>query len=157
LERQQEQGTDRGSASSEPRSSKTAPKTTTPEDGKRLALVIASAGLDIKASSIEIIDVGDKVDYTEYLVLMTGRSDRHVHAIAKAVQQDLKVEHGLVPLSVEGMTAATWVLIDFNDVVVHVFQQSARLFYDLEGLWMDASRVSLPAPSVRPPAADDTD
>ncbi len=125
------------------------------KEGKRLALAVAAAGLDIKASSIEILDVCGKVDYTEFLVLMTGGSDRHVHAIAKAVQGDLKEHHGAVPLSVEGMTAATWVLLDYNDVVVHVFQQSARLFYDLEGLWMDASRVALPAPSERPPAEDD--
>lgn len=124
------------------------------KEGKRLALAVAAAGLDIKASSIEIIDVCGKVDYTEFLVLMTGGSDRHVHAIAKAVQGDLKQQHGAVPLSVEGMTAATWVLLDYNDVVVHVFQQSARLFYDLEGLWMDASRVALPEPSERPPAED---
>jgi len=124
------------------------------KEGKRLALAIAAAGLDIKASSIEIIDVCGKVDYTEFLVLMTGGSDRHVHAIAKSVQGDLKKQHGAVPLSVEGMTAGTWVLLDYNDVVVHVFQQSARLFYDLEGLWMDASRVALPEPSERPPAED---
>ena len=157
MRRQQKRGAGNGSPSTEPRGSDSASNSTTRDAGKRLALAIASAGLDIKAASIEILDVSDKVDYTEFLVLMTGRSHRHVHAIAKAVQLALKVEHGAVPLSVEGMTAATWVLLDYNDVVVHVFQQSARLFYDLEGLWMDASRVSLPAPSVRPPAGDGAD
>jgi ribosome-associated protein len=157
LKRHNKQATKRGSASSKPNSGVQARAATALDDGKQLALAIASAGLDIKAASIEILDVSGKVDYTEFLVLMTGNSDRHVHSIAKAVQQGLKVDHGVMPLSVEGMTAATWVLLDFNDVVVHVFQQSARLFYDLEGLWMDASRVALPAPSVRPPADDKAD
>ena len=122
---------------------------TASEEARKLALAIAAAGLDKKAAGIEIIDVCGKVDYTDMLVLMSGRSDRHVNAIAKGVQEDLKVKHGLVPISVEGMTAATWVLLDFNDVVVHVFQQEARLYYDLEGLWLDASRVSVPSPPAR--------
>lgn len=111
-----------------------------------MALAIAAAGLDKKAQGVEIIDVTGKVDYAELLVLMTGRSDRHVHAIAKGVQRDLKEQVGSMPLSVEGLTAAHWVLLDYNDVVVHVFQQEARLFYDLEGLWIDASRVAVPSP-----------
>ncbi len=118
-------------------------------EARSLALAIAAAGLDRKASGIEIIDVCGKVDYTDLIVLMSGRSDRHVHAIAKGIQEDLKEKHGKAPISVEGLTAASWVLIDFNDVVVHVFQQEARLFYDLEGLWIDASRMSVPAPSSR--------
>ena len=72
-----------------------------------------------------------------------------MHAIAKGVQADIKTDRGVAPLSVEGLTAASWVLIDFNDVVVHVFQQDARLFYDLEGLWIDAGRISVPAPPER--------
>ncbi len=124
---------------------------TASEEARKLALAIAAAGYDKKASKVEIIDVCGKVDYADVLVLMSGRSDRHVHAIAKGVQADLKKNLGKVPISCEGMTAATWVLIDFNDVVVHVFQQEARLYYDLEGLWIDANRVSVPAPSSRPP------
>ncbi|HHH10932.1 MAG TPA: ribosome silencing factor [Sorangium sp.] len=112
-------------------------------------MAIATAGLDKKATGIEIIDVCGKVDYTELLVLMSGNSDRHVHAVAKGVQEHVKQQLGVVPLSVEGMTAANWVLLDFNDVVVHVFQQEARLFYDLEGLWIDAARLSVPAPPGR--------
>jgi ribosome-associated protein len=116
---------------------------------RQLALAVAAAGLDKKATGIEIIDVCGKVDYADVLVLMSGRSDRHVHAIAKGVQEDLKAKQGLDPLSVEGLTKATWVLLDFNDVVVHVFQQEARLYYDLEGLWIDAGRVAVPAPPDR--------
>lgn len=113
------------------------------DEARALALAIASAGLEKKAIGVEIVDVSGKVDYTEFLVLMTGRSDRHVHAIARGVEDDLRAA-GTLPLSVEGLTSCTWVLLDFNDVVVHVLQKEARSFYDLEGLWIDASRVDLP-------------
>ncbi len=123
---------------------------TASDDARKLALAIAAAGLEKKANGVEIIDVTGKVDYTEFLVLMSGRGDRHVHAIAKGIERDLRSKLGAVPLSVEGLTVARWVLLDFNDVVVHVFQQEARYFYDLEGLWIDANRVNVPAPSERP-------
>lgn len=113
------------------------------DEARELALALASAGLEKKAIGVEIVDVCGKVDYTELLVLMTGRSDRHVHAIARGVEDALR-DQGVAPLSVEGLTASKWVLLDFNDVVVHVFQKGARSFYDLEGLWIDASRVDLP-------------
>ncbi len=118
-------------------------------DARRIAIAVAAAGLDKKAVAIEIIDVSDKVDYAEILVLMSGRSDRHVHSIAKGIEEELKEKLGTVPLSVEGLTAGQWVLIDYNDVVVHVFQQATRLYYDLEGLWIDAERMKVPQPSHR--------
>ncbi len=106
-----------------------------------LALAIAGAGLDKKAIGIEVIDVSGRVDYADYLVIMTGNSDRHVHAIAMGIEEDLKKNKKVVPLSVEGLGAATWVLMDFDDIVVHVFQEETRRVYDIEGLWMDASRL----------------
>ena len=119
------------------------------DEAKQLALAIASAGLDKKATGVEIIDVSGKVDYAELIVLMSGRRDRHVHAIASGIQRQLKESHSVAPLSVEGQTASQWVLIDFNDVVVHVFQEDARCFYDLEGLWIDAERMVIPDPPDR--------
>lgn len=133
-----------GRTSVRPRAKSRAVSSGASDEARRLALLVAAAGLDKKASGIEIIDVVGKVDYAEFLVLMSGRSDRHVHAIARGVEDDLR-RQGRPPLSVEGLTGCTWVLLDFNDVVVHVFQQEARAYYDLEGLWIDASRVSLPA------------
>jgi ribosome-associated protein len=109
----------------------------------RTALLAAEAGLDKKASAIEIIDVTGKVDYADFLVLMTGSSDRHVAAIADAVEE-LLGRNGIHSISMEGRTIASWVLIDFVDIVVHVFQKEARAVYDLDGLWMDASRLPLP-------------
>ena len=75
---------------------------------------------------------------------MTGRSDRHVHSIATGIEEALLRKNKVKPLSVEGLSTATWVLLDFGDVVVHVFQEDSRRLYDIEGLWIDAGRVSLP-------------
>jgi ribosome-associated protein len=117
------------------------------EEAKKVAILAAQAGLDKKASEIEIIDVFGKVDYADYLLLMTGQSDRHVTAIANAVEAALDKE-GFRAISVEGLPRGQWVLIDFVDVVVHVFQSDTRALYDLDGLWMDARRVRMgdPAP-----------
>jgi ribosome-associated protein len=94
--------------------------------------------------------VTGKIDYADFLVVMTGRSDRHVHAIATGIEEAMrKKKHA--PLSMEGLSAATWVLMDFGDVVVHVFQEESRAVYDIEGLWIDASRVPVPADPAAPP------
>src|SRR5262249_29624394 len=113
-----------------------------------LAPAVAPAGLEKHAVGIEILDVSGKVDYAEFLVIMTGRSDRHVYAIASGLEEALR-QRKTVPLSIEGLQAATWVLIDFGDVVVHVFQEDARRLYDIEGLWIDANRVPVPGEGPR--------
>ncbi len=113
-------------------------------EARELAVALAAAGIEKKAIGIEILDVTGKVDYADFLVVMTGRSDRHVHSIATGIEEEMrKRKHA--PLSMEGLTAANWVLLDFGDVVVHVFQEEARALYDIEGLWIDAGRVPVPA------------
>lgn len=114
------------------------------EASKKLALEIASAGLDKKAIGVEVIDVSGRVDYADFLVIMTGTSDRHVHAIAMGIEESLK-RLKLAPLSVEGLNTASWVLMDFDDIVVHVFQEETRRIYDIEGLWVDAGRLGVDA------------
>lgn len=118
-----------------------APSPTSSEAGK-LAIAIAAAAIEKKASNVEIIDLGGKADYADYLVVMTGGSDRHVRALADAIQESLDPK--MQPLSVEGLQGGSWVLIDFGDVVAHVFQDSVRALYDIEGLWLDAARVPVP-------------
>jgi ribosome-associated protein len=113
------------------------------EQSRKVALLAAQGGLEKKATQIEIIDVSGKVDYADFLVLMTGQSDRNVAAIANSVE-DLLAKNGVKAISIEGLPAANWVLIDFVDVVVHVFQQDSRAIYDLDGLWMDARRIQVP-------------
>jgi ribosome-associated protein len=118
-----------------------------------LALALAAAGLDKKAIGVEILEVVGRVDYADYLVIMTGRSDRHVHAIATGLEEATR-KTKTAPLSIEGLTAASWVLIDYGDVVVHVFQEEARRLYDIEGLWIDAGRVPMPDDGAGPSAQD---
>jgi len=113
------------------------------DESRDLALVVAAAALDKKAMAIEILDVVGKVDYADFLVLMTGRSNRHVDALAQAIEEACSRKKKQA-LSVEGLPAAAWVLIDFGDVVVHIFQEQARGLYDIEGLWLDARRLPVP-------------
>jgi ribosome-associated protein len=128
----------KGRPSRAPRTSPTPPEPSA--EARKIALFCAQAGLEKKAVDVEIIDVTGKVDYADYLVLMTGQSDRHVTAIAEAVDELLS-KNGTNAISIEGLPQAHWVLIDFVDVVVHVFEESTRSLYDLDGLWMDARRI----------------
>ena len=118
------------------------------EAARERATTIAVAAIDKKAVALEILDVAGKVDYADFLVIMTGRSDRHAQAIAQGIEEALK-KKGVRPMSVEGLPHASWVLMDFGDVVVHVFRDETRQLYDLEGLWLDARRLPVPLPVTR--------
>jgi ribosome-associated protein len=113
------------------------------DDARSTALLAAAAALSRKAENVQIVDVTGKVDYADFLVLMTGTSDRHVAAIAQNIEAEL-AQKGIRTLALEGLPVARWVLIDLVDVVVHVFQAEWREMYDLDSLWMDASRVAVP-------------
>lgn len=111
---------------------------------KRTALAIADAGLEKKAVNIQIIDVYGKVDYADYLVVMSGRSDRQVSALARGIAEDVERNIGEKCYGIEGLPEGAWVLMDFGDVVVHIFHDDVRGYYDLESLWIDAARVPVP-------------
>ena len=114
------------------------------------ALRAAAAGLDKKATHPVVIDVRGLTSYADYFVLLSGSSDRQVLAIADAVTDALR-EMGQRPLGIEGADRGQWVLIDYGDVLVHVFHEEARAFYDVDGLWADARRIDVPgAPPPRP-------
>jgi ribosome-associated protein len=113
------------------------------DSARKTATAVAVAALDKKAMGVEILDVAGKVDYADFLVVMTGRSDRHAQAIAQGIEEELK-KNGIRAASVEGLPHGTWVLMDFGDVVVHVFQHDTRQLYDIEGLWLDAVRLPVP-------------
>ena len=116
---------------------------TASDESREVAILIATAGIEKKASGLEVIDVAGRVDYADFLVLMSGRSDRHVTALASAIEEALRKRNKRA-LAVEGLPHANWVLMDFGDVVVHVFQDDARSAYDIDALWMDARRVPVP-------------
>ncbi len=122
---------------------KRAPKKKTAGNPARdAALAVAQAGLDKKALQVEIIDVTGKVDYADYVVVMSASSDRQANAIAKHIDSEMS-KKGMPATSIEGLPQGAWVLIDFGDVIVHIFHQDTRGYYDLESLWYDAARVEV--------------
>jgi ribosome-associated protein len=113
------------------------------EQARDLALAIAEVALEHKALNVEIIDVGGKVDYADYVVVLSGRSDRQVVAMAGHIEEQLTKARGVRCIGLEGLPHGSWVLMDYGDVVVHIFHEDVRGYYDLESLWIDAARVSV--------------
>ncbi len=109
------------------------------------ALLCAALVLEKKAFDVRVLDVQLLSSLTDFLVLATGGSDRQVQAAAESVHLGLKHEHATRPMGIEGMNEGRWVLIDYGDIMVHVFQGPVRQFYDFDGLWRDAPEVTLPA------------
>lgn len=106
--------------------------------------IYVQAILEKKAESIVALDVRGLTSIADAFIICSGRSSRQVSAIADQIQRFLK-EHAIKPLSVEGKSDGHWVLMDYGDVVIHVFYVETRAFYDLEGLWIDAKRVTTPS------------
>jgi len=92
---------------------------------------------NLKAKDIVVLDVSDRTSVTDYMVIASGTSDRHVKAVADSLIADVKAQ-GIQPFGAEGRAAADWILVDLGDVVVHVMLPAAREFYDLERFWRDA-------------------
>lgn len=118
------------------------------------AQVALESALDKKALEPMLLDVRELCSYTEYILMVSGRSDRQVDAIADAVTHELKAL-GRRPLGVEGVTSGQWALLDFGDLVVHVFLHPVRLHYDLESLWHEAPRVPIEVPEDARATPDD--
>lgn len=95
-----------------------------------------------KAQNVLILDVSKLTSYTDYFVICSASSERQAQAIFKHIHSKLK-GLGISPLSIEGTKEGQWVLGDYGDVVVHVFLDSTRFYYDLEGFWSDATRIRL--------------
>jgi ribosome-associated protein len=113
-----------------------------------LAQACAKSALEKKALDLRILQITELSSLADYLVIATGTSDRHVQAIAEAVRVEQKQNNATSPLAVEGLDDGRWVLLDYGDVMVHIFQEEVRRFYDLEGLWIEAPEVNVDVDSA---------
>ncbi|MGO9974462.1 MAG: ribosome silencing factor [Solirubrobacteraceae bacterium] len=111
--------------------------------GDTLAQTIAEYASERKALDIVQLDLRGIISYTDYFVICTGRSDRQTKAIHDGIHLGMKDEHGILPRRVEGLPQARWILMDYLDVVVHVFTPELREFYRLEQLWGEAPALAL--------------
>lgn len=99
-----------------------------------------------------MLDLSGVAAYCDSFVICTGTSRRHVRALAEGIIEDLR-QIGQRPIGVEGLDASRWILIDFGDVLVHIFDEPMRGFYDLEAMWADARRINVDAPGATPRGA----
>lgn len=108
----------------------------------KLALHSAS---DKKAFDLLALDLREIASFTEFFIIASGANQRQVQAIADEIEEQLKKQLNSRPVRTEGYSAAEWVLMDYGDFIVHIFEKNAREFYDLERLWRDAKKVDIPA------------
>ncbi|MDA8173650.1 MAG: ribosome silencing factor [Nitrospiraceae bacterium] len=106
------------------------------------AIRIASLASDKKAYGLVIMEMKDLTSYADYFVICTAESSTQIKAISDNIIEKMK-EEGQRPSSVEGLSQSKWVLLDYADVIVHIFDPDTRLFYDLEKLWLDAPRIEM--------------
>lgn len=111
---------------------------------KDRAILCAAYALEKKALEVRVLEVKGLSTLTDYLLIASGSSDRQVQAVAEAVRAGLKDEHATPPMAVEGMKEGRWILLDYGDVMVHIFHKPVRDFYDLDGLWSEAPEVEIP-------------
>ena len=125
------------------------------------ALSIARAALEKKASDVLILDVQELTSIADYFIVASGESERQVKAIANHIAREISSEYQITPL-IEGAGTSMWILLDFGDIVAHVFKTDIRQYYGLEKMWADAPRLSLPEvdhdkkPSPTFPSVDKT-
>ncbi len=111
-----------------------------------IALAIAEYASDRKALDIVQLDLRGIISYSDYFVICTGRTERQTKAIHDAIHGRMKAEHGILPHRVEGLSQSRWILIDYLDVVVHVFTPETRDYYRLEQLWGEAPVLAVSSP-----------
>ena len=118
------------------------------ESGEGLAVLAARTAAGMNATDILVFDVGDVLSIAGYFVVASASNVRLVRAVADEVEAQVKSMYGRPPVRTEGLREAQWTLIDYGDVVVHVFLDSVREFYEIERLYMDAPRVDWTPPAI---------
>ena len=114
----------------------------TPEE---IAAAISEYASDRKAIDIVQLDLREIIGYTDYFVICSGRTDRQTKAIHDGIHSAMKAQHGILPRRVEGLSQARWILMDYLDVIVHVFTPETREYYRLEQLWGEAPVLAVGA------------
>jgi ribosome-associated protein len=112
-----------------------------------LALAAVTAALDKKGLAPTLLDLRREAAYTDYILVVSARTERQVQSVADGIERALREQTGRRPLGVEGQRDGQWALLDFGELVVHVFHHPVREFYDLEGLWSTAPREPLDVPA----------
>ena len=112
--------------------------------GMDRALVAAGAALEKKGTDVSILVVGEVLAIIEVFVLVSASNVRQVRTIVDEIEEHIEITDGAKPIAVEGRSDASWVLMDYGDVVVHVFLEETRAYYDLDRLWGDVPRVEVP-------------
>ena len=118
----------------------------------RKVLECARAAIEKKAENVKVLDLSEISGFTDYFVVCSGLSDRQIQSIADSVQATMESQ-GHDAISVEGYAEGRWVLMDFGDVIVHIFLDALREYYDLEALWADAPNVKVPSEYYGPAAS----
>ncbi len=120
----------------------------TTDDGLVLAVRAAQTASDMKATDVVVLDVGAVLSIAGYFVIAAASNPRQVRAVVDEVEARVKSELGRSPVRTEGVREQQWTLIDYGDVVVHVFLESVREFYEIERLYMDAPRIEWEPPAA---------
>ena len=105
-------------------------------DATKTVLQCTNAALDKKAKNLIILKVKELSSFTDYFIICSGTSDRQVKGIATSIEETLK-KAGVLPLGIEGKDSGNWILMDYGDVIIHIFYEPTREFYDIERLWSD--------------------
>lgn len=114
-------------------------------EGEILCRACATAAADKKAGDIAVLDLRGISTFTDYFVICSATSEPQLKAISNAIREQLREEFGRKPLSEDGYPISQWMILDYGDVIVHVFQGEKRAFYALENLWSDAKRLNVGA------------
>ncbi|MBU0943294.1 MAG: ribosome silencing factor [Proteobacteria bacterium] len=112
------------------------------KSGLERVKICAQVAIDSKAEDLVILDVRGLASFADYFLIMNGRSTRHVQGIAEAMETAMRSKR-ISAAKAEGIKEGVWVLLDFDDIVVHIFYHEQRSFYDLEGLWHNAPRIEI--------------
>lgn len=116
-----------------------------PPDGLELALAAARAAAENRGRDLVLLDLRELTAVFDYFVIATGTSRRQLHAMSEEIDRVLQDELGDRRLGIEGYAESRWIVLDYGNVVVHLFDDEARSYYDLENLWAEAKRIDLTA------------